>query len=196
MAVPSQLNLLRPETPLSDGVVALRPWTLADVGALVTAIDGDGEIARWLELIPQPYREAEARAWVERATTGWGEGTMAAFASFDVDGGTLAGGIGVEVKDAAHAVVEVGYWAACAARGRGVTTRAVRLVSRWALEQVGAERFQLRAERENLASQRVAEKAGFVREGVLRSTSFNPRLGRRMDFVMYSMLPSDPPNTG
>jgi RimJ/RimL family protein N-acetyltransferase len=42
-------------------------------------------------------------------------------------------------------------------------------------------------------SQRVAEKAGFTREGVLRSLNYNPRLGRRVDFVMFSLLPAELP---
>jgi RimJ/RimL family protein N-acetyltransferase len=49
----------------------------------------------------------------------------------------------------------------------------------------------LRADAENVASQRVAEKTGFKREGVLRSVHFNPRQQRRVDFVMFSLLPSE-----
>jgi RimJ/RimL family protein N-acetyltransferase len=52
-------------------------------------------------------------------------------------------------------------------------------------------RLQLRADRLNVASQRVAEAAGFKREGVLRSVRFNPRQGRRVDFVLYSLLPDE-----
>jgi RimJ/RimL family protein N-acetyltransferase len=69
-------------------------------------------------------------------------------------------------------------------------TRALRLVSAHAFEQ-GAARVQLRADPENVASCRVAEKAGFTREGVLRSAHWNPRLGRRQDWAMFSLLPSE-----
>ena len=50
----------------------------------------------------------------------------------------------------------------------------------------------LRADPENAASCRVAEKAGFTREGVLRSAHWNPRLGRRQDWAIYSLLPAEP----
>ncbi len=50
------------------------------------------------------------------------------------------------------------------------------------------ERLQLRADEENEPSNRVAQKAGFQREGVLRSSHYNPRLDRRVDFVLYSLL--------
>ena len=49
-------------------------------------------------------------------------------------------------------------------------------------------RLQLRAAVENVASNRVAEKAGFTREGVLRAQRYNARLDRRVDFVMWSLL--------
>jgi RimJ/RimL family protein N-acetyltransferase len=75
------------------------------------------------------------------------------------------------------------------ARGRGVATAATRLAGNWAFEAVPElARLQLRAAVENVASNRVAEKAGFTREGVLRAQRFNPRLDRRVDFVMWSLL--------
>ena len=62
------------------------------------------------------------------------------------------------------------------------------LLVRWVVENTGARRLQLHADVENIASQRVAEKAGFTREGVLRSQRYNERLGKRVDFVMWSLL--------
>jgi RimJ/RimL family protein N-acetyltransferase len=100
------------------------------------------------------------------------------------------GSIAIHVLDAGFGSVEVGYWAAAEARGRGFTTRALRLISRWAIE-AGAERVQLRADVRNTASLRVAEKAGFTREGTLRSAAYNQRQGRRIDYAVYSLLPGE-----
>jgi RimJ/RimL family protein N-acetyltransferase len=75
------------------------------------------------------------------------------------------------------------------ARGRGVASRAVALLARFAFDQLGAARVQLLTESDNVASQRVAEKAGFTREGTLRS--FLDFKGRRRDAVMFSLLPGD-----
>ena len=72
-----------------------------------------------------------------------------------------------------------------------MTTRAVALLARWALTEGGLARVQLRADVENVASRRVAEKAGFKLEGILRSARWNSRLGRRVDWAMYSLLPGD-----
>jgi RimJ/RimL family protein N-acetyltransferase len=182
-----------PDPPLSDGVVTLRPWQPDDVPALVDCIDGDEEMTRWLDMIPQPYRENEAKLWVDQATSFWREGTAAPFAILAADSGEVVGGVGFRWVGEEQGVGEVGYWLRARDRGRGLTTRSVELISRWAIEELGCERLQLRADEENIPSQRVAEKAGFTREGVLRATHYNARINRRVNFVMYSLLPSELP---
>ena len=179
-----------PDPPLSDGVVTLRPWKRADVPE-ITAACQEAEIARWLDQIPQPYREEHAREYVARTTDAWRGGSAAGLAVTDAATGELLGSIGLHVIDADHGVVEIGYWTKTEARGRGAATRASRLLAGWAIEELGAERVQLRAAPENEPSIRVAEKAGFRREGVLRSTRYSERLGRRVDFVMFSLLPGE-----
>lgn len=171
--------------------MTLRRWREDDVPALVECLDGDEEITRWLDMVPQPYRDAEARAWVEQAASYWRDGTSAPFAVADAGTGEVLGGVGFRWVAREAGVGEVGYWLRRDARGRGLTTRAVLLVSSWAFDALDCERLQLRADALNVPSHRVAEKAGFVREGVLRSVHVNARQGRRVDFVMYSLLTED-----
>jgi RimJ/RimL family protein N-acetyltransferase len=180
-----------PDQPLTDGVVTLRRWELGDVPALVTAIDGDPEITNFLELIPQPYRDAEARAWIEAAAAMWRDETGSPFAVVAAE--EVVGGAGITWLDREESVGDVGYWIQRDARRRGYTTRAVLLLARWAFD-LGCERLQIRADTENDASLRVAERAGFTLEGVMRSIRFNPRLGRRMNFALYSLLPDELPS--
>jgi len=182
------MNVVVPDPPLSDGVVTLRPWAEEDAGALVAAIDGDPEISKWLEMIPQPYGEAEAKAWIAAAQGMWRDGTAATFGVRA--NGEVVAGCGVNWIDREHAVGDIGYWAGRDARGHGYVTRAVQLAARWSFD-CGCERLQLRADAENEPSLRVAERAGFTREGVQRSARYNPRLGRRMDFVVFSLLPGE-----
>jgi RimJ/RimL family protein N-acetyltransferase len=85
--------------------------------------------------------------------------------------------------------VEVGYWVAAAARGRSVGSRATGLLSRWALETLGMDRVELLANPMNEASQRLAERAGFTREGLLRA--YRRRKGEREDLIMFSLLAGD-----
>ena len=180
-----------PDPPLTDGVVSLRPWRRDDVAVLPGLISGDPEIERWLELMPSPYTKRDAREWVTRTAEAWRTGAFLPFAVLDAETGDVVGGLGFNSIDAETASGEIGYWLTASARGHGFTARALRLVTRWGFDALGLERVQVRAEVENTASCRVAERAGFQREGVIRSVRFNPRLGRRMDFVLYSALPGE-----
>ena len=184
------VDLRRPDPPLSDGVVTLRAWTLGDISAIVRCCN-EGEIARWIHQIPNPYGEQDAREYVLSTEQAWRDGIGAFFAIVDDATGEPVGSIGMHLLDAHFGNVEVGYWAAAPARGRGLTTRALRLVSRWAIRDVGAERVQLRADVLNAPSVRVAEKAGFTREGIQRSAAFNQRQNRRIDYAVYSLLPGE-----
>jgi RimJ/RimL family protein N-acetyltransferase len=179
-----------PDPSLQDGVVLLRPWTDRDVPVIAAAC-AEEEMARWLDQIPQPYTEKDAREYVASTRRGWREGTASSFAIVDAGSRQAVGSIGIHWFDREQRVAEVGYWVAREARGRGLAPRAVKLVARWALRDCGFERLQLRADVLNAPSQRVAEKAGFQREGVLRSSRFSARQGRRVDFAMYSILPGD-----
>lgn len=181
------MRLHAPDPPLSDGVVTLRPWTDADVPAVAEACR-DPEIARWIDDIPSPYTRADARAYVAACRRGWKDGSLWAFAVVDAASGEVVGSCGVAWQDQPHGVAEIGYWVRAEDRGRGVATRAVRLASEWAFDKGGVQRLQLRADAENTASRRVAEGAGFRREGVLRSVRYSQRQQRRVDFVMFSRL--------
>jgi RimJ/RimL family protein N-acetyltransferase len=174
----------RPGEAFSDGIVALRPWTEADAPELVACVDGDAEIGLWLDQIPQPYTIGEALAYVD------GLGKQS-FAIVDAPTGRVLGSVGATWNEAGD-VAEIGYWLRAGARGKGAATRALVLIARWAVTR-GASRVQLRADTENAASRRVAEKAGFRLEGVLRSAHWNARLGRRVDWAMYSQLPCELP---
>jgi RimJ/RimL family protein N-acetyltransferase len=171
---------------LSDDRIELRLWTDDDADALVACLDGDAEIGRWLDQIPQPYTRADALAYIGGTT---GNERESRFAVTEAGTGRVLGSIGASWNEAGD-VTEIGYWVRADARGRGDTTRALRLIVRWAMAE-GAARVQLRADVENAASCRVAEKVGFQLEGVLRSAHWNARLGRRQDWAMYSLLPGE-----
>lgn len=179
-----------PSPPLTDGVVTLRQWTNDDVRDIATACR-DQEIARWLDDVPAPYTRGDAKAYVAATRRGWREGSLWAFAVVGATDGEVLGSCGVSWQDEPHGVAEIGYWVRPEGRRRGVATRAVRLLSAWAFDECGVKRLQLRADVLNEASQRVAERAGFTREGVLRSVRYSRRQGRRVDFVIFSLLPGE-----
>lgn len=179
------MDLRPPDPPLSDGVVALRTLREDDVLSMVSHCR-DPEMQRWT-LVPSPYGREEAYAWIERSRAQWAGGESAVFAIVLEGADEYVGGI--DVRSGPWPVGEIGYGVRREVRGRGVATRALRLLARWALDELGLVRLQLVTDVENVASQRVAERSGFTREGVLRQAL--EVKGRRSDCVMFSLLPRD-----
>ena len=175
-----------PAPPLSDEEVLLRPWTLADVPAIIAACR-DPEIPRWT-VVPHDYGERDAIQFISsrEADLDAGTGLHLAVAGHD---DRLLGAIGLTSFDWPERKAEIGYWVAKEARRRGVGTRAVVLLSSWAIGQLGLERLELPANPRNDASLALARRAGFTREGTLRR--FRYRHGEREDLVMHSLLPED-----
>jgi RimJ/RimL family protein N-acetyltransferase len=137
--------------------------------------------------IPYPYSEADARAFAAHAARGWAEGRVAVFVIAQTPGGQGLGMISLRLFTGDPGLAEVGYWLRREARGLGAATTAVRLVASWAFGELGIARLNLETAPENLASQRVAERAGFTREGLLRA--WMPTADGRRDSVMFSLLP-------
>jgi RimJ/RimL family protein N-acetyltransferase len=162
---------------LQEDGIALRPFSEEDVAA-VTEACRDPELARWIP-VPVPYTEDDARAYIKTVPD--------TRAIVDAESGELLGSIGWRIVDQGN--FQIGYWVKREARGRGVATTALRLLSRWAVEELGAERVQLLAEPGNRASQRVAEKAGFTAEGTLRR--YLDVRGERRDGIMFGLVPGD-----
>jgi RimJ/RimL family protein N-acetyltransferase len=191
-------RIVLPAEPISDGRTALRPWRDSDLSAIVAACQ-DPEIGRWTR-VPSPYGETDARAFLLERYDAIHAGRSAPFAIVApvraehagcVDGdapdaGTLLGSTALMRPAWEHARAEVGYWLTREARGRGHATRAVRLLCAWGFATLGLERITLFAATGNLASQRVAERAGFRREAVLRSyIRYGPL---RHDAAAYGLL--------
>jgi RimJ/RimL family protein N-acetyltransferase len=175
-----------PNPPLTDGEILLRPWERRDVPA-VTAACQDPEIPRWT-VVPHNYTERHARDFISSTAGDLAAGRELALAIVDTDDRVL-GALGISNFDWSDMKGEIGYWMAPEARGRGIGARATRMLAQWAVRTLGLERLELLAHPDNEASQRLAERAGFTREGVLRM--YRRRHGVREDLVMYSLLAED-----
>lgn len=171
---------------LTDGVVTLRPVRAGDEDALLDERD-DPEARRWATST-RLWTAPDVRAFVAGAPALWLAGTEARFAIVDVGGGACAGSIGLRVTVPAFRTAELGYGLRSGWRGRGFATRAVRLLADWAFARAGIARLELGTAVGNVASQRVAERAGFRREGIarLRLPTFD---GGRTDEVRFGRLP-------
>ncbi|MFF3008561.1 GNAT family N-acetyltransferase [Kitasatospora sp. NPDC057940] len=188
----AERRVLRPAT-LDLGDVALRPWGRAldvpggTVPALVAAA-ADPEIARWNPLrIADP---AGAEAYLDRCDTGWAEGSAAAFAITDALDGALHGNAFLGWSNQSDGIATVGYWLLPTARGRGIATRAVTAVTRWAVATADARRIELWHAVGNEASCRVADRGGFRHEGTTRASYRYG--GDYVDEHLHARLATDP----
>ena len=180
-------RIVRALPELSDGRIRLRRWRSADAPAIVAAI-ADGSIARWIVGMPWPYTQADARAFLKRTRRNWADLTYIHLVIADAESGRVIGAIGLNLHLDRQAG-EVGYWVVSGDRGQGIAPAAVALLTRWAFEDLQLARLELVIHVDNQPSQTVAAKAGFSREGVLRSYLLHR--GVRADYWLYGRLPSD-----
>jgi len=166
---------------LRDELIVLRPWRGDDAEAVFAACQ-DPEIQRWIPAMPCPYTHDDARVFVSGAL---GLGPYQFAIVHEV---CVVGSIGMSVTETETG--RIGYWCAGDSRGRGFTTRALRVLCDYASGELGLERLELITDPENLASQLVAGKVCFRHEGALRS-HLRHRDGRRRDSVMFSLLPGE-----
>jgi RimJ/RimL family protein N-acetyltransferase len=172
------------------GSVRLELLGEAHLGA-VAAMLSDPEVMRFTR-VPDPTPADFPQQWLAIYEEGRRDGTREAFAAFDGDGDGAFAGVALAFGiDRDEGEAELGYMVAPAARGRGVATAMLRALTDWAFAETGVQRIRLVVDVENPASLRVAERAGYVREGVMRSVHF--KNGRRIDAVLLSRLATDPP---
>ena len=151
---------------LTVGSLLLRPPDVAEA-ADALAMVLDPETARW-NPVPSVVDLATAREWCERLAD-WSDGDHATFSVLDAR--RLVGTVSLHKVDRDQGSAEMGYRVAPWARGRGVATASVRVVTDWAFARLGLRRVQLFHAVANEASCRVAVKAGYPTEGTLRSAA-------------------------
>ena len=166
----------------------VRTWRISDADAIVRHAN-NLEVAKQLrDRFPYPYTHADATAFRRHVTTvspGSSPGRPMNLA-IEVDG-EAAGGIGfVCGTDVERFSAEIGYWLGAHYWGRGVVTEALTLVTDYACESVNLLRLFALPFADNAASARVLEKAGYVREGTLRSSSV--KFGTPRDQFIYAKL--------
>jgi len=180
-------ELLVPDPSLTDVVVVLRAFTLDDVDWVSEGCQ-DPDVTRFTG-IPDPYSSDDAVEWIGKQREQRERGEALHLAVVAADDGRPLGSVGLQRMAWDQLRGEIGYWIAPWGRGRGAAPIAVRLLARHAFEALGLRRIEVIPYVDNPASQRVAEKAGCTREGVLRS--YFLAHGERHDCVMYSLLPGE-----
>jgi RimJ/RimL family protein N-acetyltransferase len=144
-----------PLPALSDGRVRLRAAEPRDLPAIEAGIH-DPDVIRWIG--PQP---PSARDLLMRDEEWWAKGSPT-LSICELDG-TCVGKVWLEVHQTDPSTGSIGYWLLPVGRGRGLATSAVRLLSNWAVRELGVTKVRLTTAPDNERSQRVAERSGFRR---------------------------------
>ncbi len=173
-----------PAVPPSHGPVVLRPFS-----------DEDAEVVRELSTdacvpligtLPADATAEEALAWIARQRGRWAEGAGFSFAVARADTGRAVGSAGLWLAQLAQGRATAGYAIAPGRRGQGLASAALRALTGFAWTLPALHRVELHIEPWNTGSLRTAERAGFRREGLLRSSQEIG--GRRRDMVRYAAV--------
>jgi ribosomal-protein-serine acetyltransferase len=166
--------------------VVLRPPGLADVPAIYAAVDESRtELEQWMPWCTPSYAESRVVAWVENVAMDRQVGRAYEFGIFDENGAFL-GNCGLNTINLENKLANLGYWIRTSRTRCGFATSAVEAVARWGFSNTDLNRLEIVVALGNVASQRVAERAGALREGTLRK-----RLvlgGRAHDAAVYSIV--------
>ncbi len=173
---------------LSDGRVTLRAHRNDDIDAITEQCQDD-EMQRFT-VVPVPYSRDDAVAFVTSRSAGWERGTELSFAIEAPEGvgpSRFAGSIALRPR--APGVAGMGFGGHPVARGQGVMTAALRLLTDWAFADRDVHRLEWACIVGNLASWRVAWRNGFRFEGSTRGSQ--PQRGELLDSWHASLLSTD-----
>ena len=173
--------LAYPDPPLADDLVSLRPWRTSDIATVVEA-SRDPYIPK-VTTVPAPFTKGAGERWLDRQDVRSRSGLGISLAIAENESGRDEAVGAVVLMHRGHGVYGLGYWLLPAARRRGLASRAVALVVEWTLAQTGVAELEALVEPWNEASIRVAERAGFTRDRLLRAEI--SVAGREADVVRY-----------
>jgi RimJ/RimL family protein N-acetyltransferase len=167
--------------------VRLRGFTHGDLPVVLDA--STDALIPLQTTVPTTSDPQAARAFIDRQAARLSDGTGCSFAIADAATDVAVGQVGLWVDGVRDGRASIGYWVSPSHRRCGWATQALRAISRWGFTLSGLERLELYVEPGNEASWRCAERAGYRREGLLRS--WQPVGGRRRDMYMYARLRDD-----
>lgn len=172
---------------LTDGVITLRRYSLEDAADLHTAgLESVAEVYPWLPWCRPGYTLEEAASWITGEVRAWEEGRNYEFVIRTQEGAHV-GAVGLNGLHHVKGMANLGYWVRSSQTGRGYASRAARLLAEFGLQELKLKRVEIVACVTNLASIKVAEKAGAFREGILRNRI--QLHGKSHDAVMHSLIP-------
>ncbi len=171
---------------LGDDDVCLRPWSCDDLACVEEA--GRDPVIPQRTTVPNPFSDADGRAFIERQRGRAASGEGLSLAIVDARSGSAAGLVCLMHRQQ-PGVVGVGYWVVASHRRRGLARRSVVLLTRWALHLDPVDRIEALVDPSNVASLDILERAGFQPEARLRA--YFDIDGVRSDALLYSLISTD-----
>jgi ribosomal-protein-serine acetyltransferase len=160
-------NRKSPDSEQSNVPAQIRRYRLDDAAVVAEAArESVNEIQPWMPWCHPDFSVDESRVWLEANVPAFDAGTAFEFAIVSSDGRYL-GGCGLNQIDTLNNRANLGYWVRSTETRRGAATSAVRALRDWAFDHTSLIRLEIVIAVGNAPSQRVAEKVGAVREGVL-----------------------------
>jgi len=154
---------------VTDGVLRIRRIDLTDVDTIFSGVSSSLEaLSRWMPWASSGYSRDDACWFVANAWLAWRHQAAYEFLIESVADGRFLGLCGLNAISRDDGRANIGYWTVTGEYGNGVATTAARMTARFGFFQLGLTRIRLFHAVDNIGSQRVAEKVGFVLEGTQR----------------------------
>jgi len=154
---------------IETGPFLLRRLTGQDLDPLYEAIiESLPELSRWMWWAHENYAKTETATFIESQLNSEAGGDEDGFGIFEKNSGLILGCAGLNRIDRTNKYCNLGYWVRSSATGRGIATTVARRLAAFALTELGMNRVEVIVAAENVASLRVAEKIGAMREGIAR----------------------------
>jgi ribosomal-protein-serine acetyltransferase len=177
-------------TLFNDGVITIRPFEPEDLPSFYSVVRASAEaLGRWMPWCHAEYSKDEAKMWLETCQAEWARNTSYPFLIIDSKNHEVMGSVDINQINKEHNFGNIGYWVSSAQAARGVATAAVKMAARFGFIEVGFARLEIVVDTNNVASRRVAEKAGAKLECIARNRLAG--WGRSHDAAVYSLIPAD-----
>jgi ribosomal-protein-serine acetyltransferase len=175
---------------LDDDHVAIRPFLLADAQPVFEAVrESRADIDPWLPDLGATLSLSDVSTYLDRQPDAWTSGGAYNFAILDHHTDGFLGGCGLTQINRRHRFANMYYWVRTGRTKMGIATRAVRLLARFGCDTLALQRIEIVVPVGHRASIGVAEKAGALREGILRNRVILHDVVQ--DAVIFSFVPQD-----
>jgi ribosomal-protein-serine acetyltransferase len=175
---------------LSDDRIAIKKIIPEYIPLLFqAAFESRDRLKTWLPWCHSNYNIEETKDWANLQQIEWNDRREFSFGIFELDSNRFVGGCGINQINWIHKIGNVGYWIRTDATGNGYASAAAKLCAKFGFMDVKLSRIEIVTAKENLASQRAAEKTGAVRECLARKRLMVGDITH--DAFVYSLIKED-----